>query len=328
MPCYSFLDAWRGPMASSGKRPLVFSPRESTSGANSYLKVPCGQCIGCRIDYTADWAVRCVCEAEMHVENSFITLTYSDDKLPKNNWLDVRDWQLFMKKVRKFYGNEKRIRYFHAGEYSELGRPHYHGLLFGLDFADKRYFKTTPAGSKIYVSDELSHLWGKGYSSVGEVNFDSAQYLAKYCLKKTEVLNERYEDENGKKFDVVLGSGEIRTPEYVTMSRGVNGRGIGYSWFEKYWSDVYPHDYVELKDGRKLPPPRYFDDLYGEKNCLDMKRIKLHRMSRNVEMNSVWNDRLKVCEDVYEDDTRRLLAKESFEKAKAKLFARKFESGQ
>src|SRR4051812_44423311 len=100
MPCYHQLDAWYGPTNPSGKRSIVFNPGASVTGVNS-LKINCGQCLGCRLDYSLKWATRCLHESQMHKQNCFITLTYNNLNLPKMGSLIERDFQLFMKRFRK-----------------------------------------------------------------------------------------------------------------------------------------------------------------------------------------------------------------------------------
>jgi hypothetical protein len=53
------------------------------------LKIPCGRCIGCRLEYSRQWAMRCHHEASLHTFNSFITLTYDPENLPQDGSLDV-----------------------------------------------------------------------------------------------------------------------------------------------------------------------------------------------------------------------------------------------
>lgn len=315
MPCYHPIPAWQGEILPSGKRGMVFKVG-SSEPALSILehKLPCGQCIGCRLDYALDWAVRCVHEMQMHESNCFVTCTY--DKMPPDESLQLEHWQLFMKLIRNEFGP---TRHFHAGEYgSENGRPHDHALLFGIDFADKKTFTKTQAGSWIYVSDKLSGLWKKasstgGYCSLGEVTFESAGYLARYLIGRP-TLRRKVKDSYG---NYVVGSdglfvrewtdeaiarygeridrktGEIvlaKRPEYLTMSRNP---GIGATWFEKYWSDVYPHDYVRIRGDVKMPPPRTYDVWYEKKNPVDMRRIKMERLSRNQKLEEVWSDELQ-----------------------------------
>lgn len=98
MPCYSPLTAYQ---CFSGE--VVFSEHK-TKGDFKQLELPCGQCIGCRLERSRQWAMRCVHESKTHNENSFITLTYSDENLPDRKRLKYEDFQLFMKKLRtKFH---------------------------------------------------------------------------------------------------------------------------------------------------------------------------------------------------------------------------------
>ncbi len=222
------------------------------------VTVPCGQCIGCRLDRSRQWAIRCVHEAQMHEHNSFITLTYNDDKLPPDRSLDLRHFQLFMKKLRTYLADNgfPKIRFYHCGEYgAEFGRPHYHSLIFGHDFPDKTLWKTVNE-LPLYRSATLEDLWTDGFSSIGTVTFESAAYVARYILKKItgECADDHY-------CEIDPETGEVlshRRPEYTTMSRRP---GIGSAWLDKYLTDVYPSDEVILR-GRSLRPPKYYDSRY------------------------------------------------------------------
>lgn len=47
------------------------------------ISLPCGKCIGCRLDYSRQWADRLMLELQYHDSAYFITLTYNDDHVPK-----------------------------------------------------------------------------------------------------------------------------------------------------------------------------------------------------------------------------------------------------
>src|SRR6266571_4497618 len=127
--------------------------------------LPCGQCRGCRASYSREWAMRCMHEASMHADNCFLTLTYSDEYLPRNNSLDKSAFPLFMKRLRKAIAPQ-RVRYFHVGEYGERsGRPHYNALLFGYDPPDKVLFSVR-AGFPVFTSDGLRAAWPYGLHEV------------------------------------------------------------------------------------------------------------------------------------------------------------------
>lgn len=117
MPCFHPLDAFQSPYLdqSTGKRSKpIFNRSLADKLGYMPLKLPCGQCVGCRLERSRQWAVRCVHEAQMHSENCFITLTFSPEALDMRSnpmSVDVRDFQLFMKKLRKKYG--EGIRFYH-----------------------------------------------------------------------------------------------------------------------------------------------------------------------------------------------------------------------
>jgi len=208
-------------------------------------------------------------EKQMHDDNIFITLTYNDQNLPTDNSLAHRDFQLFMKRLRK--NTKKKIRFYMAGEYGEnFERPHYHAILFGIDFPDKTFEATTPAGQKLYNSETLTKIWGMGHTSIGEVTFESCAYVARYIMKKItgDPAKKHYET-----VDWATGEIKQRTPEYNAMSRR---KGIGQPWFDKYFSDVYPHDYVVI-NGHKTKPPKYYDQLLAKKYPFEIEQIKFLR---------------------------------------------------
>lgn len=271
MACYYPRKGYRSKSVNpSGKRSIVFNLNQGFRDLP--VVVPCGQCIGCRLEHSRQWAMRLVHEKSLHETSCFITLTYATENLPKDNSLRKRDFQLFMKKLRKWLAH-KRIRFFHCGEYGEnFGRPHYHAIIFGHDWSDKELKFVTKRGDKVYTSKKLEELWGLGLVSTAEVTFESAAYVARYVTKK--VTGEKAIHHYNK---IDLSTGEIlseRSPEYVTMSRRP---GIGKDWFSKYTSDVFPHDRVVLR-GRKMKPPKYYSALYEIHYPEDYARVKALRL--------------------------------------------------
>ena len=109
MPCYKPVKAFYGKRLPSGKREIVFSSGQAQSFLN--LSLPCGGCIGCRLERARQWAMRCMDEASLHRDNSFITLTFNDNNLPSNRSLDVSIFQKFMKRLRKEVA-PLRLRFF------------------------------------------------------------------------------------------------------------------------------------------------------------------------------------------------------------------------
>jgi len=242
MACFHPLSAFQREDGS-----IVFN---ETGKISRSLVLPCGRCTGCRLERSRQWAVRILHESQMHDFSSFITLTYDDDKL-KSISLVYRDFQLFMRRVRKVYG--KGVRFFMCGEYGDqFGRPHFHACLFGVHFADRQFYRTLPSGFRIYRSSTLEGLWPYGYTSVADVSFESAAYVARYCMKK---ITGAPAEEHYTRVDWRYGDLVQVEPEFCQMSLKP---GIGAKWFEKYAREVYPRDFVVVR-GTKAKPPRAYD---------------------------------------------------------------------
>lgn len=296
MPCYHPLLAYRLDGKITFNKPFVYA-----KGFN----LPCGQCIGCRLSYSRQWAIRCVHEAQMHENNCFITLTFSPEELEKRKnpaSLDVSEFQRFMKRLRKKYG--KGVRFFHCGEYGEKNkRPHYHALLFGVDFGDRELWSTRD-GVKLYVSDNLSKLWPYGFSTIGDVTFESAAYVARYVMKK--VRGEGAPDHYSNWLDPITGEITEVKPEYATMSRR---DGIGKTWFDKYKNDVFPNDYCVIR-GHEVKPPRYYETLLKQYYPEEHEELKAKRKEEAPEVYEYYDermDRLWVSQIVKEEALKRLI---------------------
>lgn len=269
MPCYHPLTAWRSEKrGETGKRQLSFS-RKNCGAHSEQLKLACGRCIGCRLERSRQWATRCVHEASLYPENSFITLTFRNacpldgTRSDPTETLHKHHFQRFMKRLRKhFYGNQKaNIRYFHCGEYGDnLGRPHHHACLFNLSFADKTLWSVRD-GVRLYRSKTLENLWPYGASTVGDVTFESAAYVARYVVKK--ITGSLAEKHYGKKL-----------PEYCTMSRRP---GLGQGWLTKYADDVFPKDFIVIR-GKKSKVPKYYSGKYELTNSNEFRIIKADRI--------------------------------------------------
>ena len=295
MPCYHPLSAFK---TAAGEVVFYESARHDII---RNLTLPCGQCVGCRLERSRQWAVRCMHEASLYEKNCFITLTYNDENLPEDGSLHYDHFQKFMKRLRKAVGG--RVRFYMAGEYGEqLGRPHFHACLFNYDFDDKVFFKRTGSGSLLYRSDKLESLWPFGYSSIGDVNFQSAAYVARYIMKK---VNGKNQDEHYERVNELTGEITVRRPEFTKMSLKP---GIGFDWYTKWKDDVYPHDYVVV-NGKKVRPPRFYDKKFKVEHPEDFEVIEFQRESR--------------ARQRYEDNTdERLAVKEKVAKARLRQLKR------
>jgi hypothetical protein len=331
VPCYHPITAYRSRVINaSGKYSIVFN--RNSGYTDREVKIPCGQCIGCRLERSRQWAIRCVHEASLHDDNCFVTLTYDNAHLPKDQGLVKDEFPRFIRRLRKQHPGTK-IRYFHCGEYGSAcrncgeqernckcgsylegpGRPHYHAILFGYDFNDKEMY-SNKNGYPLYISDELTRTWQRGLATVGTVTFDSCAYVARYVMKKifkNQADKDKYHEDYSKRYflqyhriDPETGELYMIEPEFTTMSRRP---GIAAGWYEKWKDEVYPSDFI-VHEGKKMKPPRYYDNLFHQETkgtdsvgneISDFQQTKNGRLAAGL-ANSADNtpDRLEVKEKV------------------------------
>lgn len=308
------------------------------------LMVPCQQCLGCRIDYSKHWADRIVMEQLVSPKDScwFITLTYNDEHLINEcltgerfeyvvdgephilpgATLSKEHVQLFMKRLRAYYKdhyNHDGIRYFLAGEYGEKSRrPHYHICIFNLPILDLLIYSNNFRGDVLYISPSLEQIWGKGYVVIGELNWETAAYTARYVVKK-------YKGKESEEFYKSVGN---VLPEFTLSSRRP---GIAGEYFNREVEQIYRHDCIQLpstndRDGMTTVP-RYFDKLLeryleDHPDCdINLDKIKLERRAA-AELNT-YNRRIlsglfdkeyfKLKEDAFRKSTS-LLSRKNFDK--------------
>lgn len=315
MTCFSPIQGYESSVLTKNRKfsftySLDFARR--VNGKPVPMTIKCRKCEGCRFDHSREWAVKILHEAQMFgEENSFITLTYNQRKIPADLSLDyLGHWTLFLKRLRKYiyadYG--KRIRFYMVGEYGSVNmRPHYHAIIFGFDFPDK-YQYLERVGNVICRSPLLERAWTDpkdklsfGYSSVGSVSFASAAYVARYNMKKLigsefDGFDEYINSDGEVLVRPALSKRYLRTcpisgvdyfvePERSLMSRQP---GLAKSWFDQYaMSDIYSaidngnglvyKDHTHTDNGMIIRPPRYYDELLKKFNFSMYEDIKRSR---------------------------------------------------
>lgn len=275
------------------------------------LKLPCGQCAGCRMQRSREWANRCMMELQYHKSSYFVTLTYDNDHVPRSFVTDPdtgealqehftlckRDFQLFMKRLRKRF-SDQTIRFYMAGEYgSETFRPHYHAILFGLSLDDLVLYKKSPLGFSYYNSQSLSSCWCDhsgnpiGHVVVADVTWESCAYTARYIMKK----------QTGE--DAHIYSDLNIEPEFTLMSRKP---GIARQYYDDH-PGICEFDFIYLsseKKGLKFRPPRYFDKLYEMENPEALqekkdvrKKIAIAQEKQKLERTTLFAEELRAVEE-------------------------------
>lgn len=301
---------------------------KETGNKGNLEKIPCGQCIGCRLQYSRDWATRCMLEAKEWENNHFITLTYNDMNIPLNTVIDTKTGEViekgtlkpdeltkFMKDLRRHYEyheKHKNIRFYACGEYGEkYERPHYHAIIFNLPINDLERHKKTPEGM-LYTSKTIEKIWGKGYVVIAEVNWNTAAYVARYMLKKQKGQNagEYYEK-------------KAVEPEFVRMSRMP---GIAYEYYQANKDKIYKDDTIIICGSKgkaqKVKPASYFDKMYDIEYPEKMEKIKKERKELGKQAKENKLKRTELTEDEY----NKIEATNKSEVIKA--LNRKYENGE
>lgn len=227
----------------------------------------CGQCLPCRINRRRLWTHRLFLESCKHAESSFLTLTYSPEKLPEGGTLVPSHMTDFLKRLRKSIYPHK-LRYFYVGEYGDIShRPHYHMALFGL-------------GSRL---KNLDKIWQNGFVYSGDLTMDSAQYIAGYVTKKMTSkddprLNGRHPE--FARMSLKPGIGALAIPDLRATLESERG-----AYLMESHNDVPS---ILKHHGKKHPLGRYLTtklrSVYGFKNTktpeenLWKKEVEMHQL--------------------------------------------------
>lgn len=308
MPCYYPLRGWIvGRDMQTGKKIVKVTSAVDTGypGCESF-PVPCGNCIGCRLEYSKQWANRCMMEAQYHDRNCFITLTYDEEHVPTASYrlsgklasvpaltLCRRDLQLFFKRLRKSFPGVC-IRYFGCGEYGpQTLRPHYHVILFGIDFEDKVLYRKSKTLNDMFTSEQLNKAWsfpprrGESYSpdslpsvaglaTVQPMTWETCAYTARYVTKKLKgPLASFYTEHNME-------------PPFCCMSRRP---GIGRQYYDEH-PELWDYEYINISTpdgGKQFRPPKYFmklleqDDPYSAEAMKEVRKAFALQQSMTLE---------------------------------------------
>lgn len=327
MPCNNPLLQWRLTHRDpeTGKPVYEITSRKGVPKKGTYYtdippkEIPCGKCLGCKIDKAKEWAVRCVLEAKQWECNEMLTLTYDQEHVPKAineetgevvETLKPEDVDTFLDSLRTHWRRNYQwegIRKFEAGEYgTKRERPHYHILLFNFKVFDKKLGWINKKGNPQYVSDEITKLWGKGLCTLEPVNYETCEYVARYLLKKQKADDEVYE-------------GRVR--EYTKQS---TRPGIGKLFFENRKEDIYETQKIWIPTQKKVKqvrPPKYFDNLLKQQDEETYNRCKQARRELMKLKQEILAQQTQLSED------ERMINRETTLERRVKKKPRQFESG-
>lgn len=244
MPCFHPMRAWR---TQAGQVILAREPDDAYQ-----LRLPCGNCLGCRMAKAKAWALRCHLELQQHPSAIFSTLTYDDKHLPPT--LERRHLQLFFKRLRKRSGPNRIIRFFASGEYGErTERAHYHAIIFGLSVRDR---------------DLVQSAWSLGgtrsYNATPAAIAYTAGYTSKKIGYKKLMADERVDPETG----------EVYTwqPPFLQMSRRPGIGGHARQWPESW-------RLFAIHNGQRMPVPRFYHEAWkAQASPSDLEELHLEKI--------------------------------------------------
>lgn len=273
-----------------------------SAGHYKIIPIPCKECIGCKLDYSREWANRGYLESLDWEQNYFVTLTYNEenitipdeivtpneftftiDDIEEIEWqgtLVPKELQDFMKRLRinmtRKYGQKGPIRAMMAGEYGgQTKRPHYHLILFNLQLPAESFYEPRIKWEKYtyYKNHIIDEAWqNKGFADICEANWNTMAYVARYITKKI----------NGKQSEIHYGvQGQIK--EFMHVS---NRPGIARNYYEKNKDEIYQTDKIMIKNAKGIhyvKPPKYFDELYKKEHPREFERIKEIRRKRMLD---------------------------------------------
>lgn len=282
-------------------KPVLLTKNLDRSQFPDGLWVPCGQCMSCRIMKREEWVLRIMHEAEYWKESIFVTLTYDDEHLPTNESLVKKDLQDFFKRLRK--NSNKKLKYFACGEYGEeTARPHYHAIIFGMDFlsdTDRDYIKMSWDKCK----------WDTQRKAFGNVSGTSIRYVVGYIEKKITGRLKKYAYKDCEVPFHILSNGlgkkyakdnkeRIEKDGYISIHG--SKRGI-----PRYYSDVLGLSRIQTQEYAIENEKRFVKNLTG----LDINKAELHKVGTEIMKQSVMMKSL-------DDRTQRLVNMRSKQKTK------------
>lgn len=202
--------------------------------AMQYIPVPCRKCPPCLSKRSGGWIFRLLQQDKVSDSSLFVTLTYENAAFTKESGrltpkgfmtLYKRDFQLFMKRLRKITPTDVILKYFAVGEYgSTTYRPHYHAIIFNSN------------------RENIEKSWQLGSVHCDIVNGNTVAYTTKYMHKGKLIPVHQNDD---------------RIPEFQLISKGLGLSYINDDTVRFHTSDL-SRNYVVAEGGVKVPMPAIY----------------------------------------------------------------------
>lgn len=246
------------------------------------LSLPCGKCIGCRMQQAQCWALRNHLELQQHNSATFATFTYDEENKPPT--LSRTDLAKAVKRIRSRYERNPlwksrlhtnhTLRWFGCGEYgTNTNRPHYHAIIYGLDSA--------------IHGQLIQDAWGLGHTRLHEVNTATINYVAGYTSKK---ITDRA---NNQRERVDPNTGEVYhwQPPFLQMSKNP---GIG-AHAKTHINSWRSH---AVMNGRIMSVPRYLHEAWKKvATDIEIEQLQQEKYEHTLENRTTERER-KALEQI------------------------------
>lgn len=238
---------------------------------------PCGVCPNCRADKISLIEQRAKYEWKSHEFCAFVRFSYDDLHLPyinyvvdsDNNMLPVgrpsiipSDFKSIPRSIRDSFRYKikkglplpkncsSNFSWLGSAEYGDLrGRPHYHFIFFGLDFA--------------YVKPFLQKLWPYGSIDVRPLKNGAIRYVLDYL---SEEVNSEFADRD------YFDKGLIQP--FVSFSKS-----FGSDFYKANFADIRDKGSVRIGN-RYVPVPSYYRNKYvymSEEKIRELDYVRARR---------------------------------------------------
>lgn len=246
-------------------------------------QVPCGHCSLCNKRKSATWAFRLGEELKRSTSGAFITLTYAKTPVTQNGHptLCRKEFPKFIKRLRHkeptipytkkdgTTGRKSPIKYYACGEYgSELGRPHYHAIVFNL------------SPQALNNSDIIHSAWGLGHVTIDPCNGATMRYVTNYVMKG------KFQPEDCQETGLI----DDRIPEFNLMSKNMGLNYLTPQMVKYHVENQITH--ITKSGGALAPLPRYFRDKIFSKE----EKIQLNKEAeaiRDLNFEKLFNNSFK-----------------------------------
>lgn len=253
---------------------------------NLMVNVPCGKCLACKKRRASHWSFRLNEEAKTSSSACFITLTYENAPVSENGFrtLDKRDFQLFLKRLRKTCPTNK-LKYYACGEYgTQTHRPHYHAIIFNLP------------KSLIQSPQKIADTWQNGHIHLANNNQLTINYVVGYMTKSNFTRFNNQDD---------------RLPEFSLMSKKM---GLGYltEAMKNYYKkrEIFC---IVRESGQIISMPRYYKEkIFEKKQLKEMYKKYIEEQETNFDemFNSAKDEHEHYKNIIRRDNKQQLLTRQ------------------